>query len=79
MKCFNYVPQTNFWNILFLLFLLFGEAENLVFRSFFCKLNFRVVSVCNVLLVICLTIQDSVNVLQHSFKVLVCHQFSLIF
>ena len=53
--------------LLFFLFFLFGEAEDLVFRRFFNKLNLWVVAIENILFVESLTVEDAVDVLQHFF------------
>jgi len=54
----------NFFFFIFLLLLL-EVIANLILCCFFYKLNLGVVAICNILFVESLTIQNSVDVLQH--------------
>ena len=65
-------------DLLFLLFLLFSKTKDLIFRSFLGKFNLRVISIGDVLLVVRLTVQDSIDIFQHSLKIFIDHQLSFI-
>ena len=62
----------------FLFFPFLGKSEYLIFRGLLDKFNFRVISIGYVFFMVGLTVEDAIDVLKHSFKALVPHEFSLV-
>ena len=67
------IMKSFFVDLLLLFLFLFGKSEDLVFRGLFDKLDFRVVPIGNILFMECLTIEDSIDILEHSLKVFIGH------